>query len=82
MLPINCKVVKCCTEIVDDLQTYPPIFVIINNSIGRGTNSKNQSYNMDVILLEGNLFHVRVYNNKAKVPPINECLVSLLLEKM
>ena len=82
LVPVYCKVVKCCIQIIDNLQTYPPIFILINNSLGRGTSSKYQSYNMNVILLEGNIFHVKVYDNQQRVPSINECLVTLLLETM
>ena len=66
--------------IIDNLQTYPPIFILVNNAIGRGTSNKYQSYDMNIILMEGNLFHVKVYDNKQRVPPVNEALVSVLLE--
>ena len=80
LFPINCKVIKCCIKIIDNLETYPPIFILVNNSLGEGTSSEYQSYDMDVILLEGNLFHVKVYNNQHQVPPVTKCLVSVLLE--
>ena len=52
-----------------------------NNSIGFGkSNTQNQSYDMNVILIEGNTFHVRVLNDKAKLADIDKCLVSVLLE--
>ena len=80
LVPINCKVVKCCIHIIDNLQTYPQIFILVNNVIGRGTSSKYQSYILNVVSLEGNTFHVKVYDNQQRVPSINECLVTLLLE--
>ena len=80
VVPANCKIVKCCIHILDTLQTYPPIYVTINNSIGRGTGGQSQTSKMNVVLLECNVFRVRVLSDQAKVPSINKCLVSLLLE--
>ena len=77
---MNCKVIKCCISIADNLQTYPPIFILVNNGMGKGTSNKYQSYHMNVTLMEGNIFQVKVYDNKQRVPPVNEALVSLLLE--
>lgn len=83
LIPLNCKITKIIIRILDitNSSSYPNVFVMSNNSIGFGkSNTQNQSYDMNVILIEGNTFHVRVLNDKAKLADIDKCLVSVLLE--
>nr|DAC81279.1 TPA_asm: CC1 [Corynactis coral adintovirus] len=82
LVPLHCRILKVGLSIIDDLQTYPPIFIIANNSVGRGVSAKYQKYDLNVILVEGNVFHVTIYDSKQRAPPINSCLVTVLLETL
>ena len=80
VIPVKCRIIKVRLQIIDD-EKITPIFLTINNHVGRGTNAKNQTYNFDVPLLEGHLFEVRVQDSQGGVPPI-KCRISLLFETL
>lgn len=83
IVPMNCKITKVIIKILDKINSssYTMIFVMSGNSIGRGsTNKQIQDYNMNVVLIQNDVFHVRILDSKAQVPNIDKCLVTVLLE--
>ena len=83
MIPVNCKIVKCRIKITDTLSSYPPIAVRINNKTVRGTNTRKQSYNIDLNLLEDDIIRMQIMQSvsqQSSLPTVSKCVVSLLLE--
>ena len=84
MVPVDCKMLKCHTKIINTLSTYPPITVTINNKTVTGFNGRKQYHNINLNLLDGDTFRMKIQWNalggQGTGSSINNCLVSLLLE--
>ena len=84
MVPVNCKIVKCKIKITETLSSYSPVTVKINNKIVTGTNTRKQSYNIDLNLQEDDTFKVQIIQSggglQSSVNLFSKCVVSLLLE--
>ena len=84
LVPFNCKITNTIIKIVEPNNVFEPINIIINNTIGRGTNSQIQKYDLSnnpVVLLEGNVCHCKCLNTQAQVlQTVNKALVTLVCE--
>ena len=84
IVPLNCKIVKCKIKITETLSSYSPVTVKINNKTVTGTSTKKQSYNIDLDLLEDDIFKVQIIQSGSGLQSggnlFSKCGVSLLLE--
>ena len=84
LVPFNCKITKTIIKIVEPNNVFEPINIIINNRIGRGSNTQIQKYDLSnnpVVLIEGNVCHCRCLNTQAQVlQTVNKALVTLVCE--
>ena len=84
IVPVNCKILKCKIKITENLSSYSPVTVMINNKTVTETSTKKQSYNIDLDLLEDDMFKVQIIQSggglQSTVNLFSKCVVSLLLE--
>ena len=84
LVPFNCKITNTIIKIVEPNNVFEPINIIINNTIGRGTNTQIQKYDLSnnpVVLIEGNVCHCKCLNTQAQVlQTVNKALVTLVYE--
>ena len=79
VIPINCKIVKCKTKIVDILQTYFALsFNISNKWVQGNNNARNQNFDLDQKINENDEIYMVLAENKLML--FNKCVVTLLLE--
>ena len=78
MVSVNCKILKCKIKITETLSSDSPVTLKINNKIVTGgTNTRKQTYNIDLILWEDDVDGTCL---QSTVNLFSQCVVSLLLE--
>ena len=84
ILPAKCKLTRCNLKILHSFSTYSPITVRINNKTVTGTNTRKQSYNINLDLLEDDTFRVQIIQTgtglQSTINLVDKCVVSLLFE--
>ena len=84
ILPAKCKLIRCNLKILHAFSSYSPITVKINNKTVTGTNTRKQSYNIDLDLQEDDTFKVQIIQSggglQSTINLVSKCVVSLLLE--
>ena len=84
ILPTKCKLIRCNLKILHTFSTYSPITVRINNKTVTGTNTRKQSYNIDLDLQEDDTFRVQIIQTgtglQSTINLVDKCVVSLLFE--
>ena len=84
ILPAKCKLIRCNLKILHAFSSYSPITVRINNKTVTGTNTRKQSYNIDLDLQEDDTFKVQIIQTgtglQSTIKLVDKCVVSLLFE--
>ena len=84
ILPAKCKLIRCNLKILHTFSTYSPLTVKINNKTVTGTNTRKQSYNINLDLLEDDTVKVQIIQTgtglQSTINLVNKCVVSLLFE--
>ena len=84
IVPVNCKILKCKIKITENLSSYSPVTVMINNKTVTGTSTRKQSYYIDLDLLKDDMFKVQIIQSgsglQSTINLFSKCVVSLLLE--
>ena len=84
ILPAKCKLIRCNLKILHTFSTYSPLTVKINNKTIMGTNTRKQSYNVNLDLLEDDTVKVQIIQTgsglQSTINLVDKCVVSLLFE--
>ena len=84
ILPAKCKLIRCNLKILHTFSSYSPITVRINNKTITGTNTRKQSYNVNLDLLEDDTVKVQIIQTgtglQSTINLVDKCVVSLLFE--
>ena len=84
ILPAKCKLIRCNLKILHTFSTYSPLTVKINNKTITGTNTRKQSYNVNLDLLEDDTVKVQIIQTgsglQSTIKLVDKCVVSLLFE--
>ena len=84
ILPAKCKLIRCNLKILHTFSSYSPITVRINNKTVTGTNTRKQSYNVNLDLLEDDTVKVQIIQTgtglQSTIKLVDKCVVSLLFE--
>ena len=84
ILPVKCKLIRCNLKILHTFSSYSPITVRINNKTITGTNTRKQSYNVNLDLLEDDTVKVQIIQTgtglQSTINLVDKCVVSLLFE--
>ena len=82
ILPAKCKLIRCNLKILHTFSTYSPLTVKINNKTITGTNTRKQSYNVNLDLLEDDTVKVQIIQTgsglQSTIKLVDKCVVSLL----
>ena len=84
ILPTKCKLLRCNLKILHAFLSHSPITVRINNKTVTGTNTRKQSYNVNLDLLEDDTVKVQIIQTgtglQSTIKLVDKCVVSLLFE--